>query len=79
MSGFGLQVKTGSKTWTEVSAAEALKQKRVAQDLNKGLSFATISAVGSNGAIIHYKPTAATDKVITTSEMYLLDSGGQYL
>lgn len=46
---------------------------------NRGLSFNSISAVGSNGAIIHYSPSNLTNKQITTSEMYLLDSGGQYL
>ncbi len=48
-------------------------------ELNRGLSFGTIAAVGANGAIIHYSPSNATDKQITTSELFLLDSGGQYL
>jgi len=46
---------------------------------NRGLSFNTISGSGSNGAIIHYSVSNETDKAITTREMYLLDSGGQYL
>lgn len=72
------EVKEG-KRWTEVSAAADLKADRHATQDNRGLSFPSISASGSNGAIIHYFPTNATDKAITTSEMYLLDSGGQYL
>jgi Xaa-Pro aminopeptidase len=43
-----------------------------------GLSFDTISGSGSNGAIIHYKPEPETCAMISTKEMYLLDSGGQY-
>ena len=46
---------------------------------NRGLSFGSISGMGANGAIIHYSPSTVTNKEITTSEMYLLDSGGQYL
>lgn len=44
-----------------------------------GLSFDSISGVGPNGAIIHYRATKKTERPITTTEMYLLDSGGQYL
>lgn len=42
------------------------------------LSFATISASGPNGAIIHYKPTNETNRPLSKNEMYLLDSGAQY-
>jgi len=43
-----------------------------------GPSFETISAVGAHAAIVHYKPSNKTDKQITTQEVYLCDSGGQY-
>ncbi|XP_061176383.1 xaa-Pro aminopeptidase 1-like isoform X2 [Saccostrea echinata] len=72
------EVKAG-KRWTEVSAARDLKTYREKKLYNRGLSFPSISAVGSNGAVIHYTPGNLTDRQITTSEMYLLDSGGQYL
>ncbi|XP_062613274.1 LOW QUALITY PROTEIN: xaa-Pro aminopeptidase 1-like [Saccostrea cucullata] len=72
------EVKAGRK-WTELSAAEDLAKFRGKQQYNRGLSFDTISSSGSNGAVIHYAPTNLTDKEITTTEMYLLDSGGQYL
>ena len=49
------------------------------QTYNKGLSFHTISGSGSNGAVIHYTASEVTKKPITTTDMYLLDSGGQYL
>ncbi|XP_052807402.1 xaa-Pro aminopeptidase 1-like isoform X1 [Mya arenaria] len=72
------EVKEG-KEWTELSAAKALAESRYAQQHNRGLSFPSISSSGSNGAIIHYTVTNLTDKPISTSEIYLLDSGGQYL
>ncbi|XP_013414158.1 xaa-Pro aminopeptidase 1 isoform X2 [Lingula anatina] len=72
-------VKSGSKQWNEISAASKLEEYRRMQQYNMGLSFNTISAVGSNGAVIHYSPAPSTNKNLTTTEMYLLDSGGQYL
>lgn len=47
--------------------------------LQKGLSFDTISSTGPNGAIIHYKPDPADCAVIRQDQIYLCDSGGQYL
>ncbi|GAB1602992.1 xaa-Pro aminopeptidase 1-like [Argonauta hians] len=72
------EVKDG-KRWTEISAAEELNKKRSEQKYNRGLSFGSISASGPNGAVIHYRPTNSTDREITTDDIYLLDSGGQYL
>ncbi|XP_046359220.2 xaa-Pro aminopeptidase ApepP-like [Haliotis rufescens] len=72
------EVKAG-QYWSEVTADADLKKYRLEQNLNRGLSFGSIAGSGSNGAIIHYSPTNATDKQITTSDMFLLDSGGQYL
>ncbi|KAF9552243.1 hypothetical protein BGW38_009494, partial [Lunasporangiospora selenospora] len=44
-----------------------------------GSSFDTISSTGPNGAIIHYKPTRPTAANIHPDQLYLCDSGGQYL
>lgn len=44
-----------------------------------GISFESVSSFGSNSAIIHYMPTHETDRLITRDEIYLIDSGGQYL
>ena len=41
-------------------------------------SFKTISAFGSNGAIVHYHPTPKTNKTLKKGSLLLLDSGGQY-
>lgn len=45
----------------------------------KGLSFDTISSTGPNAAIIHYKPSPTDSAIIKTDEVYLCDSGGQFL
>lgn len=43
------------------------------------LSFPTISSSGPNGAVIHYRPSANTARELSTHELYLCDSGAQYL
>lgn len=43
------------------------------------LSFPTISSSGPNGAVIHYRPQADTARELSTKELYLCDSGAQYL
>lgn len=45
----------------------------------RGLSFRTTSSVGSNAAIIHYKPEAETCAELDPDCIYLFDSGAQYL
>ncbi len=42
-------------------------------------SFETICSIGSNGAIIHYKPEIHSSKKIESEQILLLDSGGHYL
>ena len=59
------------KHWTELSAAELLTKYRSQQLYNKGISFHPISAFGSNGAIIHYTPSASTDKNITKNSLFM--------
>ena len=58
---------------------QVLGDIRRAQEGSVGDSFPTISSVGPNGAIIHYQPTEGSDSAITLAEMYLCDTGGQYL
>ncbi|UPA54704.1 aminopeptidase P family protein [Wolbachia pipientis] len=64
---------------TELNAEEKLLEYRKEQDLFKQPSFPTISAFNENGAIIHYRASSKTNKVIQKSGLYLIDSGGQYL
>lgn len=63
---------------TELSASAKLENFRKQQPGFCDLSFETISAYGSNGAIIHYSATEATNKVLEPEGFYLVDSGGQY-
>jgi Xaa-Pro aminopeptidase len=44
-----------------------------------GPSFDTISSIGPNGAVIHYKPSQDTALKLNNKQIYLLDNGGQYL
>ncbi|XP_058063641.1 xaa-Pro aminopeptidase ApepP-like [Anopheles bellator] len=64
---------------TEISGATELERCRSCQQHYKGLSFATISASGPNGSIIHYHPLPETNRPINDQEIYLCDSGAQYL
>ena len=41
-------------------------------------SFNTISASGPNAAIIHYRATNLSNRIIKKDEIFLCDSGGQY-
>lgn len=67
------------RTVTEISGAKKLEEFRKTKENFKGLSFGTISGSGPNGSIIHYSPSAETDRNITDTEIYLCDSGAQYL
>ena len=64
---------------TEFTGAKYLDNLRTRGDLHQGPSFETISSIGPNGAIIHYSPEEDTAVTLNRDEIYLLDSGGQYL
>ncbi|TFK61424.1 putative Xaa-Pro aminopeptidase P, partial [Pluteus cervinus] len=63
----------------ECQGADQLEKYRSELDLFKGLSFPTISSSGPNGAIIHYQPTRGDCAVIKKDQIYLCDSGAQFL
>ena len=62
----------------EFSGARKVEEYRTHGDKYLGPSFDTISSIGANGAVIHYKPEKDTAKPLNNDEIYLLDSGGQY-
>jgi Xaa-Pro aminopeptidase len=64
---------------TELSAAAQLLRYREEGALFRGESFPAISAAGEHGAIMHYRVSLETDRAILPDELYLIDSGGQYL
>jgi Xaa-Pro aminopeptidase len=62
----------------ELIAAERLHQfRRDTGDL-RDLSFDTISGAGPNGAIVHYRVSAETNRRLEPGSVFLVDSGGQY-
>ena len=63
---------------SEIEAAQRLQDFRAAGALYRGPSFPTISAAGPNAAIVHYQPSAATNRTLAAGELYLVDSGAQY-
>jgi Xaa-Pro aminopeptidase len=64
---------------TEIDAVKALEGFRRATNTLLDISFDTICGAGEHGAIIHYRVTEATNRVIAPGELLLVDSGGQYL
>ncbi|EJS42808.1 YLL029W [Saccharomyces arboricola H-6] len=63
----------------EYRAAEKLIEIRKTQRNFMGNSFETISATGSNAAIIHYSPPVENSSMIDPTKIYLCDSGSQFL
>jgi Xaa-Pro aminopeptidase len=74
-----LAAHAGSGQLSEIEAAEQLAQFRRGNDLFRDFSFDTISGAGPNGAIVHYRATPASNRRIQPGELYLVDSGAQYL
>jgi len=63
----------------EIAVAEKLFEFRRQDKLLRDLSFDTISGAGPNGAIVHYRSTPETSRLLAKGELYLVDSGAQYL
>jgi Xaa-Pro aminopeptidase len=63
----------------EIAAARRLETMRSETQALKEISFDTISGAGPNGAIVHYRVTTATNRRLAAGELYLVDSGAQYL
>ncbi|WP_019515614.1 aminopeptidase P family protein [Sphingomonas sp. Mn802worker] len=64
---------------TELSAAAQLRRFREETGCLRDLSFDAISATGPNGALPHYHVTEKSNRAIELCQLYLIDSGGQYL
>ena len=64
---------------TEMSAAATLLALRQEVEGFRGESFPAISGAGEHGAIIHYRVSEETNRPIRPDEVYLIDSGGQFL
>jgi len=71
-------------TITEIDAVKALEaaRARVGQSMQnplKDISFDTISGAGEHGAVIHYRVTTETNRKLEAGELFLVDSGAQYV
>ncbi len=62
----------------ELDAEARLEGFRRESNLLKDLSFDSISAIGPNAALPHYRSEAATNRPFAGEMCYLIDSGGQY-
>lgn len=76
---FWIDTTLGHEDITELSAAEKLLSFRQEQAAFQGPSFETISGAGPHGALVHYRVTPNTNSLLKKGDLYLVDSGGQYL
>ena len=63
---------------TEIDAVAALESFRRDTGLLRDISFPTIAGAGPDGAIVHYRVTSRSNRVVAPSELFLIDSGAQY-
>ena len=73
------ELKTTGHGLNEFNGARKVEDYRTKGEMFIGPSFDTISSIGPNGAVIHYKPKLDSCTDLNNDEIYLLDSGGQYL
>ncbi|MAD40721.1 aminopeptidase P family protein [Tistrella sp.] len=64
---------------TELDAAAELGRLRAGLDHYRGMSFETISASGPHAAMAHYRVNERSNRRLEPGQIYLVDSGGQYL
>lgn len=64
---------------TEIIASEMLNQYRSDISTYISTSFDTIAAYKEHAAIMHYRATSKTDRILEPHGLFLVDSGGQYL
>lgn len=74
----------GDSAIDEVAAAKKLQAFRAETASHDGavladLSFDTISGAGPNAAIVHYRVTRSSARRLEPGNLYLVDSGGQYV
>lgn len=63
----------------EVNVDQKLYEFRSKQENFKGESFSTIAGYGPHGAIVHYRAVPESASTLKPENLFLLDSGGQYL
>jgi len=73
-----LDAETPKGALHEIDVVQKLEGFRAASNVLRDISFETICGAGPNGAIIHYRVTNDSSRAISSGEMLLVDSGGQY-
>ncbi len=68
----------GQENITELEVVDKLLLLRMQNDLFFEPSFDTIAGSGEHGAIVHYRATQESNRILQKGELFLLDSGGQY-
>ena len=63
----------------EWGVAERLEEFRRTGEHFQRLSFPTIAGAGAHGAIVHYRVTKESNRRLNRGELFLVDSGAQYL
>jgi Xaa-Pro aminopeptidase len=66
------------KKLTELDAIKKIDTNRSKNKSFFSLSFPTIAGSGPNGAIVHYHADKKSNRKIKNSDLFLIDSGGQY-
>lgn len=66
------------KTHSEFEIGEVVRSFRAKQPGFSEESFATIAGEGPHGAVIHYRATRESARVVGSDSLLLCDSGGQY-
>ena len=74
-----LEKEAPSGQLTELAVADKLKAFRAATGELKDLSFETIPASGPHAAIPHYHADETSNRKLSTGEIFLIDSGAQYI
>ncbi len=75
---FWLKNNFKKKKISEISAQNKLENFRKLNMNYRFPSFSTISGSGPNSAIIHYKASIKSNRILKKGDLYLVDSGGQY-
>ena len=69
----------GGRGIDEIAAVRRLEELRQEGEHLQDISFDSIAGAGPHGAIMHYRVTEASNRPLQDGELFLLDSGGQYL
>jgi len=76
---FWIKEKVLKKNLTELQAVKKIDSNRFKNKNFHSLSFPTIAGSGPNGAIVHYHANKKSNRKIKDTDLFLIDSGAQYL